>query len=84
MNDLEPFHCAVKGHPMIVPNRWYIGSTLGHAIVVDQPGVGFATEGECRMYINNMGRQHLPTFGDFGGKTDTTGLVAVPSSQILA
>lgn len=79
----EPFHCAVKGHPMIVPDRWYIGHTTGLVIVVDQPGVGFKTEGECQMYIRNMGEQHLVGVGAFGGHTDTARMVAVPSEDII-
>lgn len=79
----EPFHCGVKGQPMIVPDRWYIGNTMGLVIVVDQPGVGFKTEGECTMYIKNMGPQHMTSVGQFGGKTDTSRLVAVPSEDII-
>jgi hypothetical protein len=65
------FSNAVRGQPLIAPGRWYIGRTTGNTIPLDQPGVGFATEGECRMYIGNFGRHVI-----------TDDMVCVPAEQI--
>lgn len=82
--DDEPrgYHCAVPGHPMIKEGRWYIGSRAGDVIVVDQPMLGFATEGACRMYILDMGPQAAPNIGTFGGKVKTDMFEPVSAERI--
>lgn len=78
----ETYHIAVRGHPMIVADRWYLANIVGKVVVVDQPAVGFATEGEARMYLQNMGRQHMPGLGEFGGKTNIDTMIVVPAAQV--
>lgn len=71
MDDQTTYHKTDPGHPLIRGDRWYIANAKHRAVVVDQPMVGFESEGAARMYARNRGPY-----------TDTSELVAVPGTAV--
>lgn len=69
----QPYGVAAKAQPIIKPERWYIANDKAKVVIVDQPGVGFATEGAASMYVRALG-PHI----------DQRALTVVPGTQVLA